>query len=136
MKTSIDNKATNLIVATFMGISVYPKTVQERKTWIDIKTGKRGWKGHACDVEWFNLLYDISYDSLIPVVYKFLRIPPETFNYDTTAMSQFHNLQDSLSRIRISAPFQEIYDKVVECCDWYNKFINKKKIDELTKNLL
>lgn len=61
-------RESNLLIASFMGKTIYPKKGDKEY---------KQWKGKACDYEWFEVLYNKSWDWLMPVVEKI-----ETLGYD------------------------------------------------------
>lgn len=113
------DKNPNILIAEFMGVRVYPENRNEHKNWVDIHTGKKGWKGQACDVEHFQLNYDKSWDALMPCVHKFLNISPDEFNYHVSNMTALSIWKGEISTLSITSTIGGVYTLLTEAITWY-----------------
>lgn len=103
-------KTDNELIAEFMN---YP-VIQEAELAICriIKTP------HG-EVNVHDLLFDSSWNWLMPVVEKINKMTPDIFNYNAQAMTEFRLIKNEVQMLQITTPIEIVYNSVVEFAKWY-----------------
>ncbi len=70
------------------------------------------------------LEFDTSWDWLMPVIHKILKIETSVFNYDAMAMAKLRAMQSIIAGLSISSDIKEVYKRVLDFVKWYNTRMN------------